>query len=100
MAPIEVWDFDASVADEPQPNVTLLLRALAHETRLDVLRLLAAGQLETRAVARQLKLPVAAVRRHLRALTKAGLVQAEPRAGAEVYQLAQHAVRLLNATLI
>jgi signal transduction histidine kinase len=99
--PVEVWDVDALASHvELQPNVPLLLRALANETRLDLLRLLAAGRAEAGGLSQELRLPVPVVRRHLRALAKVGLVRAEPRAGIEVYQLAQHAIRLLNATLV
>jgi signal transduction histidine kinase len=100
-APVEVWDVDALASPaELQPDVPLLLRALANGTRLDLLRLLAAGRAEAGGLSRELRLPVPVVRRHLRALAKVGLVRAEPRAGIEVYQLAQHAIRLLNATLV
>ncbi len=99
--PVEVWDVDALASPaELQPNVPLLLRALANETRLELLPLLAAGHAEVHGLSQELRLPVPVVRRHLRALAKVGLVRAEPRAGVEVYQLAQPATRLLNATLV
>lgn len=98
--PIRVWGLDGSAHAALQPNVPMLLRALASETRLDLLRLLASGHADVRSLSQELHFPVPVVRRHLRALGKVGLVRAEPRAGIEVYQLAQHAIRLLNSTLI
>jgi signal transduction histidine kinase len=77
----------------------MLLRALASEARLDLLRLLARGRSDVQGLSQALSLPVPIVRRHLRALDRVGLVLAEPRAGIEVYQLTHHAIRLLNATL-
>jgi signal transduction histidine kinase len=78
----------------------MLLRALASETRLELLPLLAAGHADVYGLSQELHLPVPVVRRHLRALRRVGLVRAEPRAGIEAYQLAEHAIRLLNATLV
>jgi signal transduction histidine kinase len=101
--PLDLRDFDMPREDDLHPNVPLLLRTLAHETRLEVLRLLASGALDARGLSERLGLPLAVVRRHLRALAQAGLVRTDARPsgrnGDEAYQLAQHAVRLLSAAL-
>ncbi len=98
--PVEVWDVDALASPaELQPNAPLLLSAVANETRLDLLRLLAAGGAEAGDLSQELHLAVPVVRRHLRALAKVGLVQCDAREGVEVYQLAQHAIRLLSGAL-
>jgi signal transduction histidine kinase len=97
---LEVWDVDAlASAAELEPNAPLLLRALAHETRLDLLGLLAAGRATAGDLAQALQSPVPVVRRHLRALVKVGLVQTDASVDIEVYQLAQQASRLLSEAL-
>jgi signal transduction histidine kinase len=98
--PVEIWDADGLASPaELQPTAPLLLSAVANETRLDLLRLLAAGGAEADKLSQELSLPVPVVRRHLRALAKVGLVQTDAPAGVEVHQLAQHAIRLLSAAL-
>jgi signal transduction histidine kinase len=65
-----------------------------------VLRRLAAGRASPALIADDLGLSEATVRRHLEALARVGLVRSETGNAAETYRLAQHAVRLLDATLV
>ena len=83
-----------------RPDVARVLKGLADPVRLDVLRLLAAGVGDPRDVSRELGISVPLARRHLRILENLGLARSGSRAGGEVYQLVQHAVRLINATLV
>ncbi len=83
-----------------RPDVAKVLRGLADPVRLDVLRLLAAGIGDPREISGELHIPVPLARRHLRTLESLGLARSGTRAGTEVYQLVQHAVRLINATLV
>jgi signal transduction histidine kinase len=75
-----------------------VLRGLADQGRLDVLRLLAVGIGDPRQVSEKLGIPLPLAIRHLRALESLGLARSGP--GDEVYQLVHHTVRLLNATLV
>jgi two-component system sensor histidine kinase UhpB len=96
---VELWGLERPPA-ELEPDVARVLRALASETRLDILRRLASGDVSAAFIANDLELPVATVRRHLEALARVGLVRAGRDSAGEVYELARHAVRLLNATLV
>jgi signal transduction histidine kinase len=95
VAPVEPWTIDP-VGPRDLPG---LLRLLGNERRLEVLRLLAAGRLDVQSIARELRAQKATIKRDLEALANVGLVREDPDAGAEVYQLAQHAVRLLGSSL-
>ncbi len=85
---------------EPKPDLARVLRALASDTRLAILRCLAVGQNEPAAIARELGMPLGTARRHLKALSDVGLVRAGTRGGVEVYALVQHAVSLLSTSLV
>lgn len=100
VARIPVNGRGSSLAMEPRPDLARVLRALASDTRLAILRRLAAGQDEPALIARELKMPLPSARRHLRALSDVGLVQAGTRGGVEVYSLVQHAVSLLGTSLV
>lgn len=82
------------------PDLARVLRALASDTRLAILRCLSVGQDEPAAIARELGMSPATARRHLRALADVGLVQAGTRGGVGVYSVVQHAVSLLGTSLV
>lgn len=88
------------LATEQRPDLARVLRALASDTRLAILRCLAVGQDEPALIARELGMTLPSARRHLRALSDVGLVQAGTRGGVEVYSLVQHAVSLLSTSLV
>lgn len=90
----------SNLAVEPDPGLARVLRALASDTRLAILRCLAVGQDEPAVIARELGMPPGTARRHLKALSDVGLVRAGTRGGAEVYALVQHAVSLLGRSLV
>jgi len=90
----------SSLAVEPEPDLARVLRALASDMRLAILRCLAEGQDEPSAIARELDMPLPIARRHLRSLADVGLVQAGTRGNVEVYALVQHAVSLLGTSLV
>ncbi len=90
----------SSFSVEPKPDLARVLRALASDTRLAILRCLAVGQNEPSEIARELGMPIWTARRHLRALSDVGLVSAATRGGVEVYALVQHAVSLLSTSLV
>ena len=91
---------DSNAAVESKPDLARVLRALASDTRLGVLRCLAAGQDEPSVIARELDIPLPLARRHLRSLADVGLVQSGIRGKVEVYALVQHAVSLLGTSLV
>ncbi len=90
----------SSLAVEPEPDLARVLRALASDMRLAILRCLAVGQDEPSAIARELDMPLPIARRHLRSLADVGLVRAGTRGNVEVYALVQHAVSLLGTSLV
>ncbi len=90
----------SSFSVEPKPDLARVLRALASDTRLAILRCLAVGQNEPSEIARELGMPIGTARRHLRALSDVGLVRAATHGGVEVYALVQHAVSLLSTSLV
>jgi len=83
-----------------EPDLARVLRALASDTRLAVLRCLAVGQDEPSVIARELDMPLPIARRHLRSLADVGLVRPGTRGDREVYALMQHAVSLLGTSLV
>ena len=90
----------SSLAVKPEPDLARVLRALASDMRLAILRCLAVGQDEPSVIARELDMPLPIARRHLRTLTEVGLVRAGTRGDLEVYALVQHAVSLLGTSLV
>lgn len=90
----------SNVAVEPEPGLARVLRALASDRRLAILRCLAVGQDEPSAIARELDMPLPIARRHLKSLADVGLVQAGTRGNVEIYALVQHAVSLLGTSLV
>jgi signal transduction histidine kinase len=95
---LELWAADARPKRQPPFPVAGLLRALANERRLEVLRVLARGRANAETIAQELRIAPAVVRKDLIALARAGLVRPDE-TGTEVYQLAQHAVGLLQSAL-
>lgn len=81
-----------------RPDVTPLLRCLAHPARLTILKVLARGETSPLEIGRELGLPVNDVKRHLRALEGAGLTSDGAGADLETYKLVQQAIHLLDVT--
>jgi signal transduction histidine kinase len=100
VAPLELWEArpPARATKLEAARLPGLLRALASERRLQVLRVLSTGSSDEPTIARELGISPATVRRELEVLARVGLVREDPRA-AEAYQLAHHAIRLLEAAL-
>ncbi len=90
----------SNLAMESKPDLARVLRALASDKRLAILRCLAIGQDEPSVIARELDIPLPIARRHLRTLAEVGLVRAGARGDVEVYALVQHAVSLLGTSLV
>ncbi|HTP01486.1 MAG TPA: metalloregulator ArsR/SmtB family transcription factor [Anaerolineales bacterium] len=73
------------------------LEALAEPNRLRIVELLRGGPRPVNEIVEKLALPQPLVSKHLRALRKAGLVQAQPRAQQRVYQLQPAAFQELDS---
>lgn len=97
-APLEFWDGEPGHKQD-QATLPRLLHALANRRRLGVLRSLAGGKREPAEIASELGISPAQVRKDLATLTEVGLVRADSDSSGDVYQLAQHAVRLLQSAL-
>jgi signal transduction histidine kinase len=84
--------------DESDPTVGLLLRTLADDKNLEVLRHLAEGEDDASTIAQELNTSESSVREFIAELGRAGLPAGASRRR-EAYSLANSAVALLNAAL-
>jgi len=70
-----------------QPNVDLVLQALADPTRRQLVERLGEGSASVKELARPLPMSLAAVMQHLQVLERAGLVKSEKRGRTRVCEL-------------
>ncbi len=69
------------------PTADLVLDALGHQTRRDILRLLKQGPMSVGSIAEQLPISRPAVSKHLRFLHEAGLVTYDPHGASNIFRL-------------
>jgi len=84
----------------PSEDVVHVLRALADETRLRALKLIAAGERSTQELAPLIGISEAGLSKHLRLLARAGLVQARRDGYYVLYSLETERISTLSETVL
>lgn len=68
-------------------SANIVMDALGHQTRRDILTLLRSGPMPVGAIAAQLPISRPAVSKHLRMLQHAGLVEYDPKGASNIFRL-------------
>lgn len=89
-----------SVAAPPVPQTLRVLKALAHDIRYEIVRILARGERCVCDLEAVLGLPQSKVSYHLAALRDAGLVVGEPRGKNSYYRLLPEPLYLLGGAVL
>lgn len=89
-----------NVVARPDPRTRTVLKALAHDIRYEIVRILARGERCVCDLEVVLGLPQSKVSYHLAALRDAGLVAGEPRGKNSYYRLLPEPLYLLGGALL